>query len=573
MHAVPAIIIQAICKKYQLMKPASRSININFEALWALNDLSFEVRRGEILGIIGRNGAGKTTLLNIIAGALSPTRGEIKVYGRVLGLFNLGVGFQDELTGRENIFLNGALIGATRKELEHKLDAIIEFSELGNFIDMPLGTYSQGMRLRLAFSVIVNLDFDILAIDEVLAVGDTLFQSKCFERLSEFRREGKTMVITTQNTAWIQRFCDRVVVLNHGTLVFCGAVAEGVAKYQFLLSTEKFFVAPVENSPKLIENTKKWSEDMSDWGKQLGTKEVVIESVKFTDRFGFMRDKIKTGDFLKIKVHFNARNVIKAAHFGIAIFRQDGVYCFGPNTVFDGYDRYNIGPGKGWFALAFYRVVLAPGEYRISVAIWDKNEAIAFNYQSGYYRLTIEGPHIRKKELLSMPYRFKPGSFLDKIDLPWAIGVLDHNILNEQWSRHIDSDQVVLESLKIFGAHNKETGIIFTALPAKITINFSRLPVPRAGLYIWIGIYREDGIYCQGMYKKLKKDKRFSIEFRRLLLLPGSYNISVGVWDDAQHSFIMHHHGVYPLRVVSDRGHHGTVYLEHKWSWSLPKYR
>ena len=166
---------------------------------WALRDVSLTVSGGEVIGIIGRNGAGKTTLLNIIAGILSATEGKAALGGRALGVFNLGVGFQDELIGSENVFLNAAILGADKPEIEAKFGAIVDFSELGDFIKMPLGTYSQGMRLRLAFSIVANLEFDILVIDEVLAVGDALFQNKCFERLMDFRRAGKTLIITTQS--------------------------------------------------------------------------------------------------------------------------------------------------------------------------------------------------------------------------------------------------------------------------------------------------------------------------------------------------------------------------------------
>lgn len=209
---------------------------------WALKGVSLDVYQGEIAGMIGRNGAGKTTLLNIMARVLYPTEGEVFSNGKVLGLFNLGVGFQDELTGRGNIFLNGSLLGATKREIEDRLNSIVEFSELGDFINMPLGTYSQGMRLRLGFSIVVNLEFDILVIDEVLAVGDVLFQNKCFERLMDFKREGKTLVITNQSLDLIERLCDRVILLDHGKALFQGDVVEGISRYRFLLNTEKFFV-------------------------------------------------------------------------------------------------------------------------------------------------------------------------------------------------------------------------------------------------------------------------------------------------------------------------------------------
>ncbi|MFH0826896.1 MAG: ABC transporter ATP-binding protein [Candidatus Omnitrophota bacterium] len=228
----------SVGKKY----PFAKQHFLPLKDFWALRDVSLDVYQGEMVGIIGRNGAGKTTLLNIMAKVLFPTEGEVFSNGRVLGLFNLGVGFQDELTGRENIFLNGSLLGAAKKEIEGKLNSIVEFSELGDFINIPLGTYSQGMRLRLGFSIVVNLEFDILVIDEVLAVGDVLFQNKCFERLMDFRREGKTLVITNQSLDLMERLCDRVILLDHGKALFQGDVVEAINRYRLLLNTEKFFV-------------------------------------------------------------------------------------------------------------------------------------------------------------------------------------------------------------------------------------------------------------------------------------------------------------------------------------------
>jgi len=558
--------VRSVGKKYPLSKTSFGSVNIGLDDFWALKDVSLQVARGEILGIMGRNGAGKTTLLNIIAGTLSPTDGEVRLQGKVLGLFNLGVGFQDELTGRENIFLNGALIGAQRNEIEEKLSNIIEFSELGSFVDMPLGTYSQGMRLRLAFSIVVNLEFDILVIDEVLSVGDALFQSKCFERLSEFRRAGKTMVITTQSTALMERFCDRLIILNHGQVVYNGGVQEGAGRYQALLNSEKFSVTPV-GGYKLFENTKKWSEDRADWGQELGTREVLIELVKFTDRWGRSCQSVRTGDQLKITVHYKALNLIKSAHFGIAIFREDGVYCFGPNTVFDGHSRYELKPGRGWFELTFPSVLLAPGEYRVSVAIWDKNEAVAYNYRGGYYPLNVRGPAFRRTELIDMPHQVWPPRVFDN-SRPRTVEDYDCSVLDQQWGQRVDSDDVRLESLRIADANNRQTASYLTASPAVITSTFSRLPTSCESLYFWLGIYRDDGIYCLGIYHRIGNDKRFTVKFPQLLLLPGLYKISIGVWDDRRRTFRMCHHGCYPLKMIFHQEHHGTIYLEHKWSWS-----
>ena len=558
-----AIEMNSVDKVYQFSKITARSIGADFGGLRVLKNISFNIYKGEILGIIGRNGAGKTTLLNIIAGVLSPTQGEVKVTGKVLGLFNLGIGFQDQLTGRENIFLNGALMGATKKELEDKLGCIIEFSELGNFIDMPLGTYSQGMRLRLGFSIIVNLAFDILAIDEVLAVGDALFQTKCFERLMDLRRSGKTLVITNQSMDLVERLCDNVVLLDHGRLLFYGNTTEGINKYHALLKTEKFFVGLKQESG-LIENTKKWAEDTSNWGNELGTKEAAIEKVELINKFGFRSYRIRSGKPLKIKVYFEAKNPIKEPHFGIAIFRQDGVYCYGPNTKFDGHDIPEIRPGKGYFELFLSKLLLAPGEYRVSVAIWDKNETLAFSYREGYYKLIVKGNN-KTGQLLNLPCIFHSKAYFNLRRK--NNGIVDPSMLDDKWGLKIDADGIRVDSVKILDHDDKEQETFITGGQAKLIVSFDK-PFNDAKRYVWLGIYRDDGVYCQGISQRAGRSKDFKAAFLELPLLPGGYKISIGVWDGSMRRFLMYHHGIYPFRMVFNRKDHGTVYLRHKWRWT-----
>ncbi len=543
--------LKGIGKKYPVMKTLRRDINAEFEDFWALKGISLEACQGEVWGVIGRNGAGKTTLLNIITGVLSPTEGEVFVKGKVLGLFNLGVGFQDELSGRENIFLNGAIIGAKREELTNKLNSIIEFSELGDFIDMPLGAYSQGMRLRLAFSIITSLEFDILVMDEVLAVGDALFQSKCFERLMDFRRSGKTLVITSQSMDLIERLCDKAALLDHGKLLFCGDTKESINRYRMLLNTEKFFVGPQQRKEDitLVKDTKKWTDDISQWGKKFGTKEAVIDSVRFLNKFGFGVNQINSGQPLKIRVNFTAKNKLKQPHFGIAIFREDGVYCYGPNTHFDGHRIPEIEPGKSWFYLDYKRILLAPGEYRVSVAIWDENETLAFDYHPGCYKLMVKGRQKVKaeKELLNIPFKFKTKNFIEERPA---------------------------ESIKLLDARNREKTIFFTNEPVKLVISNPN-PVHRVGGHeiipprrwtglgrkaglIWVGFFRDDGIFCQGIIGALNNEEGAEIFFPHLPLLPGTYKISIGA-SSVIHSFQM----------VFNCKDYGTVYLEHKWKWKI----
>lgn len=495
------VILNSVGKKYPIMKAQHKDINL--QDFWAIKDVSVDIESGHVIGIIGRNGAGKTTLLNIIAGVLSPTEGEVLVSGKVISLFNLGVGFQDELSGKENIFLNGAILGASREELKNKLDSIIEFSELGNFINMPLGSFSQGMKLRLGFSIIANLDFDILVIDEVLAVGDSLFQSKCYEKLMGFKRQGRTLVITSQDMGIIERLCDEAMVLDHGRLIFKGSSIEAINKYRTILNTEKFFVGPVRCAKPMVENTKKWADDKSDWGKELGAKEVTIESVQLMNRFGFKVRAIQTRQYLKIKVFFTVKDRIREPHFGVAIFREDGVYCYGPNTAYDGYCIPELKPGKGCFLLEYKNILLAPGEYRISVAIWDKNERVAYDYHNAYYGLKVKGRKNTGKELLNIPYVIK-SSIPDNID--------------------------------------RRTFV--TKQPLAIKIDK------------YLDIYRDDGILCQSISMPFKRNNKSYAYFPEMPLLPGRYFAKNGT-DDICFNFIF------------NKQDHGTVYLDHRWSWYI----
>lgn len=551
---IKAIELNNIGKKYHFTK----NLKADLKDFWALKDISLDICKGHVFGVIGRNGAGKTTLLNIIAGVLTPTEGKMLLNGKVLGLFNLGVGFQDELSGKENIFLNGAILGVDRKEIEAKLESIIEFSELGNFISMPLGTYSQGMRLRLGFSIVVNLDFDILAVDEVLAVGDALFQSKCYERLVDFRRMGKTLIITSQDMAIVERLCDEVVILDHGRILFKAKPKDAIGRYRDLLNTERFFVGSENRQAGLVENTKKWADNISNWEEKLGTKEVSIDSVEMINKFGIRCSRINSEDPLRVRVSFTAKNDIKEPHFGIAIFRKDGVYCYGPNTIFDGYSIRDIKIGKGAFELRYKKILLAPGEYRVSVGIWDKNETLAFDYHNGYYKLIIAGVN-NTDELLKMPFKFK--GYFRKINKC----KFNRSLLVDKWESKMDDSLIVLESVRLIGRSGREGSIFLTNEPVKLSISFKKIKLDRKKIYLCIDIYRDDEVYCQGISALLKNKKEISIFFPEFKLLPGGYKISIGLWDDLNKHFLIFNHGICGFKMVWKNQDHGTVYLDHEW--------
>lgn len=210
------------------------------EDYWALRNINMGVEQGKIVGIIGRNGAGKTTLLNILAGIFAPSEGRVTIEGRVSSMLTLGAGFKNELSGRENIVLNGLVLGMSKREINEKFKKIMEFSELNGFLNAPLQTYSQGMLLRLGFSVAIHVEFDILLVDEVIIVGDASFQKKCLELMFNFKKQGKTIIFVTQSMDFVERICDEVYVLENGKIEFSGIPEVSIQVYQKLLNEKKF---------------------------------------------------------------------------------------------------------------------------------------------------------------------------------------------------------------------------------------------------------------------------------------------------------------------------------------------
>ncbi len=233
--------IERVSKRYRLRNPDSvgsplrRATGRLFSRqhdFWALRDVSLEVRRGETFGIIGHNGAGKSTLMKLLSGITAPTEGEIRIRGRLAALIELGSGFHPELTGRENVFMSGAVLGMRRREIAAKFESIVEFAGIGEFIDVPVKWYSSGMYVRLGFAIAAHLNADVLLVDEVLAVGDAAFQGRCFDRIAELKRSGTTIVLITHDLGAIERLAQRAVLLDHGRVVRTGAVRQVVAAYQ-----------------------------------------------------------------------------------------------------------------------------------------------------------------------------------------------------------------------------------------------------------------------------------------------------------------------------------------------------
>ena len=331
----------ATLKSALLSRKLLRNLRVN-EGFEALKDVSFNVETGRAVGIIARNGSGKSTLLKLIAGIGKPTMGKIRVNGRISALIELGAGFHPEISGRENIFINGMMLGLSRREVASQFDAIVAFAELEDFIDAPVKTYSSGMYMRLGFSVAIHVDPDILLIDEVLAVGDEAFTHKCLDKFSEFRRRGKTIVLVTHSLDLIERLCDEAIWLDQGLVKAQGDPRRVVDAYRLDVARveDQQFVATKRPSLTVNDDTpeddvKHETEDEAGPGRW-GSREVEILDVQLLGCDGQIQKTFETGDQMEIRLRVRPSYPITDFAFGIGIFNAEGVSCYGTNTQIEG---------------------------------------------------------------------------------------------------------------------------------------------------------------------------------------------------------------------------------------------
>jgi ABC-type polysaccharide/polyol phosphate transport system ATPase subunit len=321
------------------------------EDFWALRDVSFDVQRAEALGIIGHNGAGKSTILKLLSRITTPTTGEIMINGRLSALIEVGSGFHPELTGRENVYLNGSILGMTRREINKKLDSIVEFAELRQFIDTPVKRYSSGMYVRLGFSIAAHLDPDVLLLDEVLAVGDASFQRKCIQRITELKKNGTTIVFISHDLRAVQQLCDRVILLKKGQIEADGDPAETIGLYQSL-------------SAQLSDPT------AGGWG-QPPTGEAVVTSLTFYDENENECFDFQTGKPLKAVLNYRVDKPLTDVIFEVQFYSQEGRLCsfFSSETLGRTID---VEPGEGSIAFDCSSVGLGPGVYLIDTGIRNR---------------------------------------------------------------------------------------------------------------------------------------------------------------------------------------------------------
>lgn len=347
-----------------------------------LKGISLSIKKGEVVGLIGENGSGKSTLLKLMTKIIYPDKGSIKIKGKVSSLLELGAGFHPDMTGRENIYTNASIFGLTKKEIDDRLEKIIEFSELGEFIDNPVRTYSSGMYMRLAFSVAINVDADILLVDEILAVGDASFQAKCFNKMQELKNEGKTIVIVSHDSGSIERLCDRAVWIDEGHKKNDGIPHDVVALYLDKIMNKEINnkiddYIEIEESSELIEKETKVEDKNTEVSEEnsnrTGNRYVEINSVKmFLLESNKEQYNFKPEDKVKILIKYTRKNLnINDSVVGIGIFRDDGLNCYGTNTYIDNSEKLII-KDKGTVEVILDQMQLLEGRYTLDVAFHDE---------------------------------------------------------------------------------------------------------------------------------------------------------------------------------------------------------
>ena len=405
-----AIEVHNITKKFKVYLDKGRTLKERtlfsgrrkYENREVLKGISFEVKKGEAIGLIGHNGCGKSTTLKMLTKIIYPDSGSIEMNGRVSSLIELGAGFHPDMSGRENIYINASIFGLTKKEIEDRIDDIIEFSELEDFIDNPVRTYSSGMYMRLAFAVAINVDADILLIDEILAVGDVAFQAKCFNRLRQIKSEGTTIVIVSHSLNQIEQICERSIWIHDGLIRMEGSPYDVHPQYMsFMAGNSLSDSKPSQKKEKTAnadakaetdseaENTsnEENKEEKKD-PKRWGSKEIVIDEIKVLDSEGKERDAFLNSEEINVKISYTNKAGIDNSVVGVAIYRDDKVHIYGTNTLID-MSRTLPLKESGVITLKFDNFPVNEGNYIFDLA-FHKPDGFEYDFWRDAFRLKIK---------------------------------------------------------------------------------------------------------------------------------------------------------------------------------------
>ena len=417
-----AIEVKNVTKKYKVFYDKGNQLKERllffkrnrYEERWVLKGIDFRVAKGEAIGLIGKNGCGKSTTLKLLTKIIYPDTGSIHMKGRVSSLIELGAGFHPDMTGRENIYTNASIFGLSRKEIEAKIDDIIAFSELQEYIDNPVRTYSSGMYMRLAFSVAINVNADILLIDEILAVGDANFQAKCFNKLREIKRKGTTIVIVSHSLGQIEQICEKSIWICDGEIRMEGSPRNVHPEYMEYMNeirieldeTEKRRLEQREQELQQekeqqakVEAHKAWEEAqkakeeaqmINANKKRYGNRHAHIHTVTLKNGKGEETSSFRMGQSMQIAYSYTVSEKVEDAVFGFGIFRSDGLWCYGTNTRIENFDNFDL-EKEGGLVIDLEDLNLLQGEYWVDLAI-EQGDGIPVDYYKEVCKFDVYSP-------------------------------------------------------------------------------------------------------------------------------------------------------------------------------------
>ncbi len=391
-----AVIVDHVSKRYRLYHERNQSMKAallrgrraRYDDFLALDDVSFEIKEGTAFGLIGENGSGKSTMLKVMARILRPDGGSITTRGKVSALLELGAGFHPELSGRENVYLNGAILGLSRREIDARFDEIVDFSGIEQFIDAPVKNYSSGMYVRLGFAVAINVDPAVLLIDEVLAVGDQEFQNKCTEKISQFRREGRTIVVVSHALSSVRELCDDVALIEHGRLVQVGPAVDTIDHYL----TEILSI-----DPATLGITRR------------ATGEIKLQGVEVISVDGATPDVVELGASVTFRFHYDVEEPVDSPVFGMSLTSSDGILVTGTNSKDQGLSTM-VSRGHGWVDLVVPRLLVASGRYHVTGTIYDSTQKSPIHEVGNLHTFEVVAGELRTSGITSLGGTWRIGS-------------------------------------------------------------------------------------------------------------------------------------------------------------------
>ena len=372
--STPAIRLVDVSKQFRLRHASSlkdRLLSLrgpSVEEFWALRNINLDVKESDTVGLIGPNGSGKTTMLKLIAGVLTPTTGFVERRGRVAALLELGAGFHPDLTGRENVYVNGSILGLSRRDIDSRFDSIVEFSGVERFIDNQVKFYSSGMYVRLAFAVAVHVEPEILLVDEVLAVGDEPFQRKCIARIKGFQTEGRTIILVTHALEMVRELCDRTIVLERGEMIVDGKPYEAIRAFR-----------------------ERHAPDLHTEEQDKGNGRIVVVETVITDTHGNRKTGFEPGDDLGVEITIEARQPIDDPVVGIAIYNHLDLLVYGTNTQLRGVDLGRV-DGRRRITFDFPSLPVIEGQYFVTVGIHNRGDTIRYDWHERTVAFKVFSP-------------------------------------------------------------------------------------------------------------------------------------------------------------------------------------